>query len=331
MKNSVPAEGGYFRMPNSWLYLDISPGAKVLLAHFCSAANDTGASWYSYEQLKAVVGRGKSSISAYVSELREAGVIRTREQKMANGYNYRLLITVKGWKDLVQKWSQKRITEPKVAIKKTERSVQQVERKDPSGPITNIHKTNQQPDRFALAAITSIKLDRPTGGVWSIEDEKDWHKFRPSDRDPATVFGQLPCKDLIVKMRNRLEDLKYKAGVIDAPQMIELIDSLTNEFIRTNRITDNSIAQDAFRAAIKESCTSQQQVVGLFKTLNSKWHPSWRKLSTPAQVKVALQDHTAASRSPDQALRSEIGKLSTRLAMYELAKRIEQSRKQKAA
>ncbi|MDC0136765.1 winged helix-turn-helix domain-containing protein, partial [Sulfitobacter sp.] len=52
-----------------------------------------------FAQLGRRLGRSRASVSAYIAELREAGVLTTQEQKMANGYNYRLRYTVTFWKE----------------------------------------------------------------------------------------------------------------------------------------------------------------------------------------------------------------------------------------
>jgi hypothetical protein len=73
--------GGYIRFPRAWMALSISPGAKCLLLHFCGAADAAGASWYSYAQLGAILQRSRSSVAAYVAELRDARVIEPSARK----------------------------------------------------------------------------------------------------------------------------------------------------------------------------------------------------------------------------------------------------------
>lgn len=103
------AATGFVRVPRPWIALDVSPAARALLVHFCGAANADGESWYSYEQLAAILDRSKAAVSGYVAELREAGVLETERQKLANGFNYRLLVRLVGWSDLVSGW--KRLSE----------------------------------------------------------------------------------------------------------------------------------------------------------------------------------------------------------------------------
>src|SRR5687767_4564318 len=99
------AAAGYVRVPRAWVALPVSPGAKALLLHLCSAADDRGESWYSYAQLGEIVMRSRSAVAGYVDELRNAGIIATLKQKTANGFNYRLRIRILSWADLVGQWA----------------------------------------------------------------------------------------------------------------------------------------------------------------------------------------------------------------------------------
>lgn len=101
------AEGGFVRFPRSFATLPVSPGAKCVLLHLCSAADDDGESWYSYEDIAALVGRSKASVTAYVRELVDLGLVEAIRQTMANGYNYRRRLRIVGWRDIVAYWSRR--------------------------------------------------------------------------------------------------------------------------------------------------------------------------------------------------------------------------------
>ena len=103
--SAPPAEaGGFVMMPAAWLTLPVSPGARLLLAQFCFAANADGASWYSYKQLGEILGRTSSTVQRYVDELRKVGVITTQEQRTATRHNYRLKVFLTGWAEIRSDW-----------------------------------------------------------------------------------------------------------------------------------------------------------------------------------------------------------------------------------
>ena len=93
-----PAKG-FIALPMSVFDLDLCPGAFRTLAELCRMANRDGKCWPSLAQLGERLGRSRAAVSGYIAELRDAGLIETETQKMANGYNYRLLYRVVFWKD----------------------------------------------------------------------------------------------------------------------------------------------------------------------------------------------------------------------------------------
>ena len=88
---------GFVAFPMAVFELDLSPGAFRTLAELCRMANLEGRCWPSLAQLGARLGRSRAAVSGYIGELREAGLIETETQRMANGYNYRLRYRVVFW------------------------------------------------------------------------------------------------------------------------------------------------------------------------------------------------------------------------------------------
>lgn len=88
---------GYVALPSALLDLDLAPGPFRLLTELCRMANKAGECWPSFGQLSARIGRSKAAISGYLEALREASLVETQKQKMANGYNYRLKFRVVFW------------------------------------------------------------------------------------------------------------------------------------------------------------------------------------------------------------------------------------------
>lgn len=118
---SFDRKKGFIALPVEVLELDLSPGAFRLLAELCRMANEDGFCWPSLAQLGERLGRSRSSVSGYIKDLREVGLITTQEQQMANGYNYRLKYRVSFWKA----WRASISRQP---AQKNERSVQPTER-----------------------------------------------------------------------------------------------------------------------------------------------------------------------------------------------------------
>lgn len=127
---------GFVAFPVALFDLDLTPGAFRTLAELCRMANTSGQCWPSLAQLGRRLGRSRAAVSGYIAELRGAGVLTTQEQKMANGYNYRLRYTVTFWKD----W-RAGLTKERKAVspcKSAERRVQPIER--PLETKNHIHK-----------------------------------------------------------------------------------------------------------------------------------------------------------------------------------------------
>lgn len=317
-------------MPNEWLLLEVSNGAKVLLAHFCSAANNAGESWYSYEQLKVIVGRSKASVCNYVAELREAGVLQTKEQKMANGFNYRLKMSIVGWKSILEAWKNGARAK-KSGQKKAERSVQQAERNDPSGHKTNTYKTNNQPDRFAAAAVAAIEKHLPPVAPveWSIEDEKAWHDFRPVHSDPYTEYNTLPSQSLVEKLSSFRKYLMEKHKILDARPKIDAIAQAMSHFMKRNRVTATPEAENAFIDELSKHVRTTPQIDTFFYELQKAWLPSWKLLSTPNQVSELAQSPTVtAQRAPGDVVH-KVDQFAGRLNAWEGAKRNERAEAQR--
>jgi biotin operon repressor len=311
-------------MPNEWLRLPISPGAKVLLAHFCSAAGQKGESYYSYEQLSDVVGRSRSSICAYVKELRLAGVLKSKEQKTANGYNYRLLISIIGWDDLIASWTSSRKTNVKSDAQKNERSVQLAERIDPSGQINKIHKTNTSRDASPLERDKKPSVKR-TVPEWSVENEKEWRRFRNSDRDPIYNHGPLPSVHLIQKMSEIADAIAHNAGVIKISQADELAQARTEAFVEANNITATSPQIKEFANALKSMCATQKKMNHILEALQSTWRPFWRKLSSAEQLKEFAKTVSGGICKEDRGALRRFNQTRSRLMAYGMVVKKEQN------
>lgn len=152
---------GFVALPVEIFEIEMSPGAFRALAEFCRMADREGFCWPSLEQVGHRLGRSRASVSGYVKELRSLGLLSTREQKIANGYNYRLKFQVTFWKAWRARLSQRQEmgsqAETNVAVRSsapqpTERRVQPVER--PKGK-NKIH-INQSSGETPIGRLQSL-------------------------------------------------------------------------------------------------------------------------------------------------------------------------------
>ncbi|NNE53729.1 MAG: hypothetical protein HKN30_15160 [Sulfitobacter sp.] len=132
-------------------------------------ANRERQCWPSLRQLGDRLGRSRAAVSGYIAELREAELIETETQRMANGYNYRLRYRVTFWKNWRGQLGQKE-----------ERRVQPTER--PLETQKHIHENHPSPRDLTL----------------------DWAKA--VGRAPYPEFTTWPTEDLLEKTRQRLEN-----------------------------------------------------------------------------------------------------------------------------
>lgn len=317
------AESGFIRIPRSYIALPVSPGAKVLLMHLCGSANERGESWHAYENIALLIGRSKASVSAYVRELTDLGLVEAIEQKMANGFNYRRRLRLTQWSTFLTKWQEMSLTKksqqtkekapateavkaefsvtrdtPVFSDQQAERSIRQAERKDPTGP--NYIQKNKTPSAAAPAV------------VWTDSDEAEWRRFRPSDRDPVSVGTGLPSSELIQKMQQIEADLSRQGAILtpDAAKTAAL-GRLTN-FARSHRIfmdEDALIKAAQSLAGIADTEVAQDACIA---TLEALWQPHWRKMPTPHQIKDSLTS-TAQAQGTSSEMRIRISQIRARL------------------
>lgn len=327
---SLPG-GGYLRMPMAWLSLPVSPQAKFLLVAFCGFANARGDSYHSYEQLGQLLGRSKAAISGYVKELRDAGVLDATPQTYGNGYNYRLLITLRGWAEILRGWSKDRSatsdepapTCPRRVTKRAssesepgsvkplslviasaehdERSIQPGEHKDPKGPINQIHQNNSA---------------SPVVSEWTQTDEEEWRRHRSSDKDPVSVFNGRPSDRLRRRLIDHLSSLKERASIPDQEVVTQRLRGLLEDFVSRHRLMADSTDIGALAAVISPRIACASQIELSVARLEEAWKPHWRRLSSPAQ---ALQTIGSLEAPPgQQELLAEIALFSNRLWVAEL-------------
>lgn len=326
MSTVSSARSGFVRVPKSWVALDVSPGARVLLFHFCAAANAAGESWYKFAQLTDIVGRSKAAISGYLAELREAGVVETEQQRTANGYHAHLLVRLVAWSDLLAEWSamadaarrrpssdETRVPAPthaqtptrRVASKSSQRNVgklferlssssnaehcvQNAERYYPSDN-NYTHIINTLP-RGELANTSTIK---PFDESWSINDEKDWVYYKAGASGMS--FDRRPPSELLWRAIRHADYAQRAIGWCEEAEARVRAASGLREFARSARIAVGD-AVDNVAAEIAKRARTPDSIARAIDILRENWAPHWRRLSTPEQVAALLDSEAVKGR-----------------------------------
>ena len=341
---SQPAEGGFVRVPRAWLHLPVSPQAKTLLMLFCAHADEDGHSWFSYEQLGAILRRSRSSVAGYVAELREAGVVRSTPQTYGNGYNYRLLIALEGWRGLLAAWAARRAwvrprTEDEGPV-----SAGTAPRRDgqcPSaGPAPDastsaapgvtaganstpaaarpvvrrfersVRRAERKDPKGPKSEIHQTYSDAAPRRLWSDELEEEWRRHRPSDRDPPFQVIGTPRRGLLEAVLRHSEALRSTChgGADGARDDARL---RLAAFAEAHRLEAPREALDALGAELASLALLPAQRDAAMEALASVWKPHWRRLPSPAQL-AATAGPAAATAGPPAAVREEAARFGMR-------------------
>lgn len=237
---------GFVAFPVAIFDLDLTPGAFRTLAELCRMANVTGQCWPSLAQLGRRLGRSRAAVSGYITELRAAGVLRTEEQKMANGYNYRLRYTVTFWKSWRAGLSEGPKKTQKPAAPKTERRVQPSER--PLRTKNHIHIKQQ----------SSGDLTNLVSG---------WKVSVGNAQYPD--FSTWPTEDALAKTRAAIE------GTATTPTLISTdIARALDEFCSRARL--KAVSGEVV-SEIEPYITSRPTLAALLGELEAQWQAHWKQ------------------------------------------------------
>jgi len=241
---------GFVAFPVALFDLDLTPGAFRTLAELCRMANVSGQCWPSLAQLGRRLGRSRAAVSGYISELRNLGVLSTQEQKMANGYNYRLRYTVTFWKEWRAGLGKDRAPKP-------ERRVQPSER--PLETKNHIHK-NQQ----GLAKTPDLV------SAWK----------QAVGNAPYPSFTSPPSQKLVA-MCEALPN-----GVPEAPLISADIETAFESFCSERQLPyEPGIGPEVSPVLNTHAALNQ-----LMAALNQQWQPHWRNPPNAFQVKRMLKE-----------------------------------------
>jgi len=350
MTNTHPAkEGGFVRVPRAYLDLNISPGAKVLILHLCASADANGESWHSYENIGSILGRSKASISNYVAELVDLGLVKAFEQKMANGYNYRRRLRLTEWRSFLTLWknltSQKKIREINTEdgmeeVRRAERSLTPLRPKkvarDDTPALESTHaegvcevstksaERSVQPDECMDPSGPNKNQENKTPGaiapvVWSSKDESEWRSFRPDDKDPvATAYG-LPSDGLITKLTAERERLRMDIGLLEKGTAAIQAHDLLQAFCTKHRLQPDPEAFTSAVGCITSMARTTPAIRAAITALNRAWQPHWKRLPTAKQMHDCISAEVVAT-SPQAHLIARIVNIDHRLWIAALHK-----------
>ncbi|MGZ2260164.1 helix-turn-helix domain-containing protein [Roseobacter sp. A03A-229] len=261
---------GFVALPVEILDIDLSPGAFRTLVELCRMANTDGFCWPSLGQLSDRMGRSKPAISGYVQELREAGLIDTEEQQMANGYNYRLKYRVTFW----QAWRSSLVGK---TAPKAECSVQSDER---------LKKLKNQSYKTQVREEYDSEIDQLLN---------DWARcFRGS---PYPAARQTPEVELVLKTRQRLRAADQASPPISADIEHDLVAFWTD--LRLSTETDDVSAQIKH---LTKAAYTKPEISKILGHIRKAWPPHWRKWPTSAQFEKLVKASGVVSQASKLAL-----------------------------
>lgn len=246
----IDPKQGFVAFPVALFDLDLTPGAFRTLAELCRMANAEGQCWPSLGQLGRRLGRSRAAISGYIAELRELGVVETEEQRMANGYNYRLRYTLPFWKA----WRAR-----KTEGQPGERRVQPSER-----PL----KTKNQ---------SLLKQPSPSDEIDLVADWKAAIR-----KAPYPAFEVWPSQNLIART-------KVAASQAAAPPISADIGGALQAFFAKKQvaIAPDTLRESA--AYLGKSLTSAEAVQAFIAALERDWQDHWRKPPNTFQLARMLK------------------------------------------
>lgn len=273
---------GFVALPVGILEIEMSPGAFRTLTELCRMADAGGYCWPSLEQLSARLSRSRAAISGYVKELKETGLIETIQQRMANGYNYRLKFHVTFWAE----WRRSlKGRQPARAMPvsetpdQSERSVQQTECRVNSK--NQIHENHGPAHAGADVVVSDILREwaRLTRGV-------------PFGSYAAPVPQRvIETSRLIVSQREATEP-----SLISADIEATLARLWKGLHVRINAA---DLQQQAQKLQAASCCATLLR--DFISAVRANWKPHWRRPPSPKQFDALLQD--AKQMSPGKAKR----------------------------
>jgi predicted transcriptional regulator len=264
IKIILDKSNGFVAIPSTILDIEMNSGAKSVLIDLCNLANEYGKCWPSLEWLSSRLRRSKASVSNYISELRNLGLIETQRKKMQSGYDYKLEFTVTFWKE----WLSILKTNTRVhAAKKTERSVQNTER-----PTTFKNKSKYT-NTSRIKKIYEKWCDCKKGAPFN-------EFSKPPDRELLSSTTKI--------LEKRLESTGKKSVYAYTLDRIKILWTELNV-----EISDFSIKEQA--EALQKKGWSEEKVVSFLENIRLNRKPFWRNPPTLFQFELDISKFKSES------------------------------------
>lgn len=276
-----PSEG-FVALPVRILEIEMSPGAFRTLTELCRMANLDGFCWPSLEQLSARLSRSRSAISGYVKELREIGLIDTINQKMANGYNYRLKFLVTFWAAWRASLS---ATRPREQRPEGVRSVPPPERRVQSG-ARRVNSKNHIPENHPRAPGLDAHVVEGILEKWAVLTRGQPYGSY-AEKVPASLVQETT-------------DILASAGP-DEPALISAdITRRLTEIWSTLGVSPSSSELSEQANLLSAGDRTETAMAALASRIADGWQRHWRKPPTPLQfegfVKAARAENPVRAR-----------------------------------
>lgn len=268
---------GYVALPANLLDLDLAPGPFRLLTELCRMANKDGECWPSLAQLSERIGRSKAALSGYLNDLRDAGLIETITQKMANGYNYRLKYVVTFWARWRSSLSKPRLVSN--AQPKPERSVQHGECRVNSKNHNQKNQSGRHENRKERSKIMTTCLH-------------EWMSLTRGTSYPD--FNGVVPKHLVHRTQALLTDFKPEAA--NTRDTREIVRNIWNGL--NVEIDNNQLGEQV--SHIKSRHFTGQELKTLRQVISESWESHWRLPPTAKQFRMLLDKVTQLDPSLSQ-------------------------------
>lgn len=295
-KLNFAVERGFTSLPKRVIWtLPVSSGAKLTLIALCEMANGvTGHCSMYLDTLGEMLGKARSTVSGYIKELRELGVLQVR-QLHRNGFHDRCEFTVTFYARFREQLRSGGLSahtctgqdEPLSPAQESEHGVQHSECK----------KNNNDSNNTTYAA--DVPTDASVGGrdtaVGTVVDDlvKEWQRITRG----LSWSQPVPASEDLIDRTHRY--LSQHAGQSSMPEPPALPD--LEQWVRETwsclgvRTTHEQVTEHVqVLRPLAERPDFHRLLMHLRESLREAWNPNWKRPSTQRQFRrsaeAALKD-----------------------------------------
>lgn len=285
--------GGYVAIPDEIMRTPMSDGAFRLLCILCSYADrNTGECFPRMSRLADDQGKSKAAISGYLRELRELGLVRTKERYKRRGnciLNY-LITFWSSWREQLRSHtrvdkavSNKADQDLVLPVQNAECPVQPAEHHNNQIQVNQITTTTAS-DSFEADQVSSDPV------VSSVVEGilENWKNLVRGAPYPS--FNSNPGADLVQETRKIIKDLKSETVGSGTSASSEQVSSTDLKELWKSvdvQITENEADEHA-RLINAKSRQPRQSLRCLATSIRKTWKRHWRKPSTAHQLSRML-------------------------------------------